>query len=202
MSCAPAQLPGVRLLQMDVDGYKGMAAFFPLFFLGVGAFIVASLLGRLVDAQRPLIGTLMALGVGRARVLGHYLAYALALGGGGALAGALAGLVAAPALTREYAVELGIPFVTATLRWSLAADGLGLGVAMALLAGALPALHASRLPPAEAMRPPRPSTGPWRARRGGCTRRCRCAWRCATCSAARCAASGPRSAWPRRSCWC
>ena len=155
-----SELPGVRLLQMDVDGYKGMAAFFPLLFLGVGAFIVAALLGRLVDAQRSLIGTLMALGVGRARVLAHYLGYALALGGTGALAGAIAGLVAAPALTREYAIELGIPFVTATLRWSLAFTGIALGAGVALVAGALPALHACRLHPAEAMRPPRPSTGP------------------------------------------
>ena len=154
------RLPGVRLLQMDVDGYKGMAAFFPFLFLGVGAFIVAALLGRIVDAQRPLIGTLMALGVGRARVLGHYLAYALVLGGSGALLGAIVGLVAAPALTREYAVELGIPFVTATLRWSLAVAGVALGGGVALLAGALPAWHACRLHPAEAMRPPRPSTGP------------------------------------------
>jgi putative ABC transport system permease protein len=155
-----AQLPGVRLLQMDVDGYKGMAAFFPLLFLGVGAFIVAALLGRLVDAQRPLIGTFLALGMGRARILAHYLAYALVLGGAGALVGAFAGLVAAPAMTREYAVELGIPFVTATLRWPLALSGIALGAGVALVAGALPALHACRLHPAEAMRPPRPSTGP------------------------------------------
>jgi putative ABC transport system permease protein len=154
------RLPGVRLLQMDVDGYKGMAAFFPFLFLGVGAFIVAALLGRLVDAQRPLIGTMMALGVGRARVLAHYLGFALALGGTGALAGAVVGLVVAPALTREYALELGIPFVTATMRWSLAASGIALGGGVALLAGALPAFHACRLHPAEAMRPPRPSTGP------------------------------------------
>jgi putative ABC transport system permease protein len=161
LDAVPAmQLPGIRLLQMDVDGYKGMAAFFPLLFLGVGAFIVAALLGRVVDAQRPLIGTLMALGVGRARVLGHYLTYALVLNGAGAIAGALVGVVAAPALTREYALELGIPFVTATLRWPLATIGVAMGVGTALLAGTLPALHACRLHPAEAMRPPRPSTGP------------------------------------------
>ncbi|HEX6836485.1 MAG TPA: ABC transporter permease, partial [Polyangia bacterium] len=134
------QLPGVRLLQMDVEGYKGMAAFFPLLFLGVGAFIVAALLGRVVDAQRPLIGTFLALGVGRARVLGHYLAYALALGGSGAVVGAVVGLAAAPAMTREYALELGIPFVSATLRWPLGLWGVAVGVAVALLAGALPAL--------------------------------------------------------------
>ena len=61
------RLVGIRLLQMDVDGYRGMAGFFPVFFLGVGAFIVAALLARLVDAQRPVLGTLMALGVSRAQ---------------------------------------------------------------------------------------------------------------------------------------
>ena len=157
---AAAELPGVRLLQMDVDGYKGMAGFFPLLFLGVGAFIVAAILGRLVDAQRAIIGTWMALGVGRARVLGHYLAYALVLGGGGALLGAAGGVALAPAMTHAYATDLGIPFVTARLHWTLALEGIAIGVAVALAAGAMPAWHACRLLPAEAMRPPRPSTGP------------------------------------------
>lgn len=151
-------LPGVRLLQMDVDGYKQMAGFFPLLFLGVAAFIVASILSRLVDAQRALIGTFSALGVGRARVLGHYLTYALVLGGAGAVIGAGLGLASSPALTREYAAELGIPFVTAALHWDLALYGVLLGVGVAGLAGLVPALGASRLPPAAAMRPPRPST--------------------------------------------
>ncbi len=154
------ELPGVRLLQMDVDGYKGMAAFFPMFFLGVGAFIVASILSRLVDAQRSIIGTFMALGVGRARVLGHYLAYALALGLAGSAFGAALGVASGRALTHEYAAELGIPFVTARLHGDLAAWGVLLGAGIPLVAGWLPAFRASRLAPAEAMRPPRPSTGP------------------------------------------
>lgn len=155
---AAKDLPGVRLLQMDVDGYKGMAAFFPFFFLGVGAFIVASILGRVVDAQRAIIGTFAALGVSRARILAHYLAYATILGTLGAALGAASGFAVSPAITRQYAAELGIPFVRATLHWDLAAIGVGLGALVSLLSGSIPALHASRLVPAEAMRPPRPST--------------------------------------------
>ena len=153
------ELVGVRLLQLDVDGYRGMAAFFPIFFLAVGAFIVAAIMARLVDAQRPLVGTLMALGVGRGRVLGHYIAYGLVLGGCGALIGVAAGTLVAPAMTHGYAKELGIPFVTTRFHGDLAGYGLVIGIAVSAIAALAPALHASRLTPAVAMRPPRPNTG-------------------------------------------
>ncbi len=153
------RLVGIRLLQMDVDGYRGMAGFFPVFFLGVGAFIAAALLARLVDAQRPVLGTLMALGVSRASILLQVLGHALALGGMGSIAGALAGLACAPELTHAYATDLGIPFVAARPHVGLALTGAAIGVAAAFAAGLIPALHAGALAPAEAMRPPRPSTG-------------------------------------------
>ncbi len=153
------KLIGTRLLQMDVDGYKEMAAFFPIFFLGVGLFIVASILARLVDAQRPVVGTLMALGVGRGRVLLHYLTFALLLGVAGSVLGVVGGAGAGSAMTHAYAADLGIPFVVTRLHWDLVGWGLLIGSGAALLGGFLPALHASRLMPAEAMRPPRPSTG-------------------------------------------
>ncbi|HVV85481.1 MAG TPA: ABC transporter permease [Kofleriaceae bacterium] len=153
------QLVGVRLLQLDVDGYQGMAAFFPIFFLGVGAFVVASILARVVDGQRPIIGTLAALGVARSRILVHYLAYGVVLGLAGSLLGAAAGLALAPAMTRAYATELGIPFVAVHLHLALAGWGTLLGVGVSALAGLVPAIRASREAPAAAMRPPRPSTG-------------------------------------------
>ena len=153
------QLVGVRLLQLDVDGYRGMAAFFPIFFLAVGAFIVAAIMARLVDAQRALVGTLMALGVGRGRMLAHYLAYGLVLGGCGALVGVAAGTLVAPAMTHGYAQELGIPFVTTRFHGDLAGYGFAIGLVVSAIAALAPALHASRLSPAVAMRPPRPSTG-------------------------------------------
>jgi putative ABC transport system permease protein len=152
-------LVGVRLLQLDLDGYRGMAAFFPIFFLAVGAFIVAAIMARLVDAQRALIGTLMALGVGRARVLAHYVAYGLVLGCAGAVLGVAAGTLLAPTMTHAYAQELGIPFVTTRFHVDLAGYGMLIGTLVTVLAAFLPALHASRLTPAEAMRPARPSTG-------------------------------------------
>ncbi|MHB8420897.1 MAG: FtsX-like permease family protein [Myxococcales bacterium] len=161
LAATPAsKLPGLRLLQMDVDGYKEMAAFFPLFFLGIGGFIVASIIARLVDAQRSLIGTFASLGVGRFRILFHYLGYALVLGGAGAALGAIGSVPTATAMTRAYAEDLGIPFVVTRIHWRLVGEGVLAALAVAFLSGLVPALHASALPPAEAMRPPRPSAGP------------------------------------------
>lgn len=151
------ELVGVKLLQMDLDGYQGMAIFFPLFFLGVGMFILATVLARLVSAQRPLIGTFLALGVSRGVVLRHYLSFALVLGGGGAVLGAVLGALLAPQLTQAYATELGIPFVQSQLHADLVLIGVGLGLVVSLLAGLVPAVRALRLEPAAAMRPPPPS---------------------------------------------
>lgn len=156
---AADDLVGVKLLQMDVDGYRGMAAFFPLFFLTVAAFILASALARTVDAQRSIIGTWLALGVRRSRILVHYLSYALVLGVGGAILGGLAGLALAPEMTREYATELNIPFVDAHMHLDLLGLGVLVGAGTSLLAAAVPVFRVLHLTPAEAMRPPRPSIG-------------------------------------------
>lgn len=154
-----SKLVGLRLLQMDVDGLRGMAAFFPVFFLGVAAFVFAAVLARMVDSQREIIGTLLALGVPRGRVLRHYLAFALLVGGVGSLLGTLGGVAMGRELTAEYAAELHIPQVTSEARWGLWLAGLAMGVAVALLAAIGPAWRASRLAPAVAMRPPAPRAG-------------------------------------------
>ncbi|MBI1949223.1 MAG: ABC transporter permease [Deltaproteobacteria bacterium] len=151
-STAEDDLPGVRLLRMDLEGLQGMAAFFPLFFLGIAGFISASVLSRLIDTQRRAIGTMLALGVSRAAVLRHFLARAMGLAGLGALVGGVLGVAAAGAMTESYARELGIPFVATRWHLDVAAIGLGFALLMGLGAGLLPAWRASRVLPAEAMR--------------------------------------------------
>lgn len=155
---AEDDLPGVRLLRMDLEGLKGMAAFFPLFFLGIAGFISASVLSRLIDTQRRVIGTMLALGVSRAAVLRHFLAHAMSLGALGALIGGVLGMAGSVGMTETYARELGIPFVTTRWHLDVAAVGLGFGLLTGLGAGLLPAWRASRMLPAEAMRASAPVT--------------------------------------------
>ena len=155
------KLLGIEMLQFDVDGFREMAGFFPLFFLVIGVFITMALIGRLVDEQRPLIGTMRALGASRSTILVHYLAFGVVLGMLGALVGAVLGTLGGRAMTRSYASELGIPHVTADPLWALSVAGLLLGITSASIAAYLPARAAARLAPAEAMRPPRPAGGRW-----------------------------------------
>lgn len=154
-----SRLIGRRLLQMDVDGLRGMALFFPVFFLGVSAFVFAAVMARIVDGQRAIVGTLVALGVPRRRILGHYLAFGLAVGGAGALLGTGGGILAGWGLTSAYAGVFQIPEITVDLRPGLWLTGAASGLAVAGLAALGPARQAAAMRPADAMRPPAPPSG-------------------------------------------
>ena len=157
-STTKEQLVGIRLLQMDVDGYRGMAAFFPVFFLGVGAFIVAALLARMVDAQRAVLGTLMALGVGRAEILAQVLGHALALGVARRIAGAVAGTrLLAP---RSRARTQPTSEFRSSPRTCMASSRSSASASASSSRSRRGCSRPSRscLAPAEAMRPTRPST--------------------------------------------
>lgn len=152
-------LVGPRLLQLDIDGFHTMAYAFPVFFLVVAAFISLAGLARTVDAQREIIGTFLALGMPRRRVLGHYAALSIATGVVSSIVGAIAGQALAGQIATEYAKELHIPFVTTTFHAEVVALAITAGILTAAFAGILPAMRAARLAPAAAMRPPAPTAG-------------------------------------------
>lgn len=158
-STEAADLVGPRLLQLDIDGFRTMAYTFPVFFLVVAAFISLAGLARTVDAQREVIGTFLALGMRRRRVLVHYAAWSVATGALSSTVGALAGQALAGQIAAEYAEELHIPFVTTSFHGAVVAMAAGTGILVAAVAGLLPAIQAARLAPAAAMRPPAPTAG-------------------------------------------
>ncbi len=139
-------------LQTDIDGFRELAVFFPLLFFAAAALATGVLLSRRVRAERRLIGTLRASGLDRRRILGHYLGFGLVLAVAGGLTGAVAGALAASAITRLYTGELGIPLAVTSVHASTAAVGFGLTLVVAAAAAAGPAWAAARTPPAEAMR--------------------------------------------------
>lgn len=148
-----ADLTGVQLLQLDVDGFRELAVAFPLLFLIVGGFIIAALLYRRVDSERPVIGTLLALGTRPATILLYYVAFAGCIGVLGAVLGTGIGIALADALTTDYAQELSIPFVTTSIDPLVIVVGIAIGIFAPLLAGVFPAQRAAGLAPATAMRP-------------------------------------------------
>jgi putative ABC transport system permease protein len=123
----------------------------------VGLFLVYNTVATSVIARRDEIGMLRALGAGRTTVLALFLGEAAALAALGCLAGiplgwALArgavGLTSATVTTLYAAHASGVPALT------LAEVGLaiGIGVPLALLAAAAPALEAAGVSPLRAVR--------------------------------------------------
>ncbi len=150
---ARADLVGIQLLQMDVDGFQEIAVLFPLMFLVGGGFIAAALLHRQVDQEQAIIGTMMALGLREPRLVRHYLATGVAIGVLGALLGSIVGILLGTTIASLYASDLNIPAVVTHIDGLVVLTGAALGIVAPILASLAPARRAARLAPAVAMRP-------------------------------------------------
>lgn len=148
-----------RYLSEEFRQLATMARIFPAVFLGVAAFVLHVVLGRLVSGQREQIGTLKAFGFERGEIWRHYAGFALAIGTLGAVAGVALGARLGNAMANLYREFYRLPFLDFALSWKVVSVALLVSLGSALLGAALPVLAAARLPPAEAMRPEVPWQG-------------------------------------------
>jgi putative ABC transport system permease protein len=146
-----AEQPSNATLAEDIQGFGELAVLFPLLFLTAAAIATSVLLGRMVLAQRRLIGLLLAVGFERRRVFAHYLAFGLVIGLSGAVAGTAAGMLLAGVITEVYTGVIGIPISIVEIRPTTALMGVAFGVVAGSLAAVLPAWRAARISPAAAM---------------------------------------------------
>ena len=147
--------PSNALLNEDINGFQEMAVAFPLLFLSAAALSIYVLLTRRVAAERPIIGMLRAQGMRRRTIGVHYLSYGLVAGLIGSTLGVLIGSVGARVLSGYYVRAIDLPAQSAvlvTVRPFTILAGLVFGIGVGALAALAPALLASRVPPAEAMR--------------------------------------------------
>jgi putative ABC transport system permease protein len=145
-----------RILKGELDQLSGIAGLVPLVFLGVTAFLMRLVLGRLIALQRSSIATLKAVGYSDREVGRHYLALAEVV----LLPGSVLGIVAGYGLGRVvlglYAPTFRFPDLAFRLSPPLVLVAV-LASGAAALGGAWLAVRAAvKLPPAEAMRPPAP----------------------------------------------
>ncbi len=144
--------PSNAALSEDIRGFREMAFLFPVLFIVAAAMASYVMISRFVYSQRPHIGGMLANGFTRGQVLRHYLAYGWISGLLGALPGAVLGVFLAGVISRLYTGMLSVPVTVIEFRWSTLAVGVLIGVVATLAAALAPALVASRIRPAEAMR--------------------------------------------------
>ncbi|WP_061962998.1 ABC transporter permease [Demequina aurantiaca] len=139
-------------LSEDLDGFDEMSKAFPALFMiaaGVASWV---LLARRIIQERPIIGTLMASGARRGRVLRHYLGQGIVIGAIGSVLGVALGMLANRAVTTAYTGFVGVPdTVIHNYPWMIAI-GLAFGIVVGILGALGPAITASRTAPAAAMR--------------------------------------------------
>ena len=147
-----ADQPSNASLQENFNGFRVMAIGFPALFLSAAAIAEYVLIARLVHTERPMIGTLLALGARRGAVVRHYVGYGAVVAAVAAPAGVVAGAAATSAYTSLYASLLGLPDAVIEHRIPTAGIGLALGLAAGVIGGLAPAIGAVRNSPADAMR--------------------------------------------------
>jgi len=152
-----AEQPSNAALAEDIKGFEEWAVFFPVLFLAAAAMAAYVMIGRLVYAQRPQIGVMVANGFTRWQVLRHYVGYGLVPGLAGAIPGAIAGVLLARVITGLYTGMLSIPVTLIGFYPATLLTGVLIGLVAAVLAALAPALTASRVQPALAMRGETPS---------------------------------------------
>jgi putative ABC transport system permease protein len=125
--------------------------------LVVGAFLIYNTIAVSVVRRRPEIGVLRAVGTSSRGILLMFLGEALMLGLAGSIAGILLGRVLASGLVGMLSRTVNALFTSSApgaiqLSSSTIMAALVIGVFVAVISALLPAMEASRVAPAEAMR--------------------------------------------------
>lgn len=145
-----------RFLSDELSQLKIMATLFPVIFMSVAMFLLNVVVGRLISTQRDIIAVLKAFGYSNRAIGWHYTKLVMMIGGLGLALGILGGLWLGRYLGHLYMQFYRFP----VLLFSLHPAWLVLLVGIVLLSAWLGAwsaiVRATRLTPAEAMRPEGP----------------------------------------------
>ena len=145
-----------RFFSDELDQMRAMAVVLPAIFLGVAAFLLSVLIGRIIRTQRQQIAVLKAFGYSNRDIGLHYGGFTAVIAFAGAVVGIGAGAWAADALAAVYAEYFRFPELVFRMRPSAVLLGLLVAAGAAALGTFRAVRGAVRLPPAESMRPPMP----------------------------------------------
>lgn len=146
-----------RFLSQELEQLGTLASLFPGLFMGIAAFLLNVVIGRLVAMQREQIATLKAFGYGNLAVLLHYLKIVSVIVMLGVVSGTALGVWLGKLLSGIYTEFYHFPY----LKFSLQSDTVLEAAVASLLAAATGTVfavwRAATLQPAQAMRPEPPA---------------------------------------------
>lgn len=143
-------------LDQEIEQLRVMASILPAIFLAVAVFLLNTVIARLVAMEREAIGVLKAFGYGNWAVARHYAGLVLVMTLPGVVLGLAFGIWLAYGLTELYARFFRFPFIQFVIEPLPMAVAVLATLAATMLGSAGAVRAASRLTPAEAMRPPAP----------------------------------------------
>ena len=145
----------------NADRMRSIGKVFPVLFFLVAALISLTTMTRMVEEQRVQIGTMKALGYGKAAIAGKYIGYALIATLGGSIFGVLAGEKILPFIF-IYAYMIlykHLPAILVPYHMSYALQASGIAAACTLIATIASCYKELAAEPAELMRPAAPKQG-------------------------------------------
>ncbi len=146
-----------RMLSEQLSSLEVMAVILPSIFMGVSAFLLSVLMGRIVTTQRQQIAVLKAFGYSNGELAAHYAVLTGLIVAVGVTLGLAAGAVAGQYMAELYAEYFRFPETITRLQ----PRAIALAVLVAALAAGLGTFRsvyrAVSLPPAQAMRAPAPA---------------------------------------------
>ena len=146
-----------RFLSQELQQLGTLASLFPLIFMGIAAFLLNVVIGRLVAMQREQVATLKAFGYSNLAVLWHYLKLISVIVGLGVLGGTALGVWLGKALSSIYMTFYHFPYLQFSLQPRTVLEAAVVSF-LAAGSGTLFAVwRAASLRPAQAMRPEPPA---------------------------------------------
>ena len=145
----------------NADRMRSIGKVFPVLFFLVAALISLTTMTRMVEEQRVQIGTMKALGYGKAAIAGKYIGYALIATLGGRIFGVLIGEKILP-LVIIYGYMIlykHLPAILLPYHMSYAFQASAIAVACILIATIASCYKELAAEPAELMRPAAPKQG-------------------------------------------
>lgn len=149
--------PSSQRLDDELRVVKALSVAYPIVFLSVAAFMVNSVLARLVRLQREQIAQLKALGYTSWQVGRHYMNYALVIVVIGSIIGSVAGWQLGGVMIRIYTLFFRFPELVFHLDYSALGLALIVSTGASVLGVTSVVWMAVKLSPAEAMRPEPPA---------------------------------------------